>query len=100
MGDRGQRAMRDRVVRSLDALSPKTQPFRDPREDQEVRTVAIKCYLTKEFVVVEGATVIRRDGRERCWATIVTPPLADNGKSWQRDASQSVVRIPVRRPRT
>lgn len=54
--------------------------------------MAVKCYLTGEIVVVEWATVIGRDGRERCWAAIVAPTLADEGEFSRRGATKPAAR--------
>lgn len=84
MGDRRQRAPRDRLVRSLDASRTETQALGDPRESQEIRAVALECYATREVRIV-GVAVIGRDGRQRRQAAVVASALADEGELSRRD---------------
>jgi hypothetical protein len=85
MGDRRQRALRDRVVRRPDALGPETEALGDPREGQKVRAVAVECRLAREARIIERAAVIGRDGRQRRQAAVVAAALADEGEFSRRD---------------
>ena len=93
MGDRRQRALRDRVVRHFDALGPEAQVFGDPREGEKIRTVALARYLAGEMVIVELATVTGRNGRERCRAAVGAPPLAHEREFPRRAATEPAAGI-------
>ena len=84
VGDRGQRALRDRVIRRLDASGAEAQAFDEAREGQKIRAVALKCSFGRELRKVERATVVGRDGRERRQAAVVAPALTDEGEISRR----------------
>jgi hypothetical protein len=81
MGDCGQRAVSDCVVRSSDSLGPETDVLGGPRERQKIGAAAVDDYEpTCEIVIVDEITVTGGGGRERCRAAVVAPALVDEGE--------------------
>jgi hypothetical protein len=87
MRDRGQTAVRDIVIRSSNALGAETDAFCDPREGKKIRATAVKGCLFDEIVISDWATVIGRDGGERCRPAVIAQALADQREILRRRAT-------------
>ena len=77
VGDRRQRAPRNRVVGGSDASRLETETLRNPREGEEICPVTLEPELRRLVLAVEQETVIRGNRRERGEPAVVTPPLTN-----------------------
>jgi hypothetical protein len=77
VGDRRQRAPRNRVVRGSDASRLETETPRNPGEGEEICPITIEPELSRLVLAVEQETVIRRNRRERGEPAVVMPPLTN-----------------------
>lgn len=75
VGDRRQRAPRNRVVRGSDASRLETETLRNLRQSDEIRPVTVEPELSRQVLAVESAPVIPRYGRKSGETAVVMPPL-------------------------
>jgi len=75
VGDRRQRAPRNRVVRGSHASRLETETLRNLRQSEEIRPVTVEPELSRQVLAVESATVMPRYDRESGETAAVMPPL-------------------------